>query len=55
MKIKTKFYEVEDIVDRQFKGNKIEYLVKWKNYTEKTWEPFENLNDLSYDFEEFNK
>ena len=39
-------YEVEDIVNHRHKKGKVEYLIRWKGYTEKddTWEPEENLD-----------
>ena len=48
-------FEVDKILDRRFKGKKLEYLVKWKNYEdpkENTWEVADNLGeDLIKDFE----
>merc|ERR1711990_509859 len=39
-------YEVEDIVNHRHKKGKVEYLIRWKGYTDKddTWEPEENLD-----------
>merc|ERR1712228_751151 len=43
-------YEVEGILDHRKKDGVDFYLVKWKGYTEQTWEPDANigeeLNDL---------
>ena len=38
-------YEVEYIVDSQYKGKRLEYLVHWKGWsdTDRTWEPLGNL------------
>ncbi|KAL1916965.1 uncharacterized protein VTP21DRAFT_5162 [Calcarisporiella thermophila] len=38
-------YEVERIIGRRKRNGKIQYLIKWKNYTHvwDTWEPIENL------------
>ena len=40
-------YEVEAIVGRRNNGGRVEYLIKWKGYSdeENTWEPESNLND----------
>ena len=39
-------YEVESIIDSQWKGRCLEYLVHWKGYSEedRTWEPKDNLS-----------
>jgi hypothetical protein len=39
----NQLYEVEEILDHKKVGQKYKYLVKWKGYTEKTWEPESNL------------
>ncbi|KAG5680621.1 hypothetical protein PVAND_010115 [Polypedilum vanderplanki] len=49
-------YEVESILDKRTTDDgKIEYFLKWRNYSDddNTWEPAENLNcpDLIEDFE----
>lgn len=38
-------FEVEEIVNHRFRKGKIQYLIRWKNYTsdDDTWEPKENL------------
>jgi hypothetical protein len=37
-------YEVEKILDRKFSSNGItQYLIKWKNYPENTWQPKKDL------------
>jgi hypothetical protein len=38
-------YEVDHIVDSRLKGNRLEYLVHWKGYSDedRTWEPFGHL------------
>ncbi len=35
--------EVEAITDKIGKGNKVKYLVKWRGYAKKTWEPLKHL------------
>jgi hypothetical protein len=39
-------FEVEGILKKRIRNNKVEYLVKWKGYdnTENTWEPTSNLH-----------
>lgn len=39
-------YEVEKILNKRVKKRKIEYLVKWKNWSSdyNSWEPTTNLN-----------
>ena len=48
-------YEVEYIVDKRKKRNKIEYLVKWKNYPshENSWQPEQNLKQAREAIEEY--
>jgi len=52
-----KKYEVEEILDRQERRDKMRYLVKWKGYTaeENTWEGLENLKNAMEKVEEFEK
>lgn len=39
-----RIYEIEKLLDKRIKRkNKVEYLVKWKDYEDPTWEPKENL------------
>ena len=38
-------YEVEKIIDKKIAG--VEFLVKWKKYKTKTWEPEANLEHVS--------
>ena len=38
-------YEVEEILEHRKKGRQTEYLVKWKGYTETSWETIDKFND----------
>ena len=51
-------YIVEKVVNKRLGSNgKTEYLLKWKGWSEETWEPKENLNcnKLIEDYENSNK
>ena len=43
------FWEMEKVVDRRVRGNKVEYLIRWKGLPESqnTWEPPSNLCDTA--------
>ena len=51
--MKTLIYEIEEIRGKKVTGNKIQYMVKWVGYNKTTWEPYENLIGISFDFKEF--
>ena len=41
-------YNVEEILDKRVKGDKVYYFIKWENYPgQDSWEPVENLNDMA--------
>lgn len=48
-------YIVEKIVDKRMKGGKVEYKVKWENYSDSqnTWEPIINLSSVGFLIEEY--
>lgn len=52
-----KVYEVERVCGRRQKGGRREYLVKWVGYpqSESTWEPWENLDNVTDMIEAFEK
>jgi hypothetical protein len=40
-----KRYVVEKLLERRVHNRQVQYLVKWKGYEDKTWEPSKNLPD----------
>ena len=45
--------EVEEVVAHKGKGKKIKYLVKWKGYDDKTWEPAKHLTGCKQEIERY--
>ena len=52
-----KEYEVESILQSRFRGNTLQFLVKWKDYPdcENSWEPEENVANASEEVKAFYK
>ena len=48
-------YEVEKVLKKRSRKGKVEYLVKWKNFNESTWEPATSLSGAKKIIEDFNK
>ena len=50
-------YEVEEVLDSRLFWNKLQYLIKWKGYTEEnnTWEPVTNLDNVKDAIKEFHQ
>lgn len=52
-------YTVDRILDKRIskKTGKAQYLIKWANYPQEqsTWEPEQNLSNVSFMVKEFNK
>ncbi|KAL5514485.1 hypothetical protein ACEPAG_2574 [Sanghuangporus baumii] len=48
-------YEVEMIHDTRRHRNKVQYLIQWKGYQERTWEPLDNLKNSYQMVEAFHK
>jgi len=49
---KSSEYEVEKIVRARYRDDKLQYLIKWRDFpnSRNTWEPVENLNQAALDF-----
>ena len=48
-------YEVEKILKKRVKKDKLEYFVKWKNFDETSWEPLANLLNVRDMIDEFER
>ena len=48
-------YEVDAILKKRIKKGQVEYFVRWKFYNDTTWEPEENLQNVSQMIAEFEK
>ncbi|RZC86662.1 hypothetical protein C5167_030013 [Papaver somniferum] len=53
-KLAQGFYEIEDVRKKRVRKGHTEYLVKWRDWPERsnTWEPVENLHEYVDEFEE---
>ncbi|GMT29662.1 hypothetical protein PFISCL1PPCAC_20959, partial [Pristionchus fissidentatus] len=54
-KAKGADFEVEAVVGRRQKDGQIEYLLKWRGYDDKTWEPIKHCTSCRKMVDEFNK
>ena len=52
---RSRYYEVENILDKRQSRGKTEYLIKWKGYStsESTWEPLTNLKNIKEIIQKF--
>ncbi|UJR21714.1 hypothetical protein I4U23_024791 [Adineta vaga] len=55
-------FEIERIVDKRYRNDRLEYLIKWRGYpdSQNTWEPSNNIegeqeSELLAEYEAFNK
>ncbi|XP_069112206.1 uncharacterized protein [Argopecten irradians] len=53
----NEFYEVERVLDRQVNDSTLQYLIRWKGFSEDwdTWEPLDNLLDCLHLIKDFEK
>ncbi|KAI6219967.1 Chromobox-like protein [Aphelenchoides besseyi] len=51
----TKQFEVESIVGKKIQRGKVLYEVKWKNYTDTTWEPEKNCTSCPDAIDKYNR
>ena len=50
-------YEVEEVVDEQKRYGQVEFLIKWKGYSEaqNSWELWENCENATEEIENFRR
>ena len=48
-------YEVDSIRDCRKRGKGYQYLVEWKGYSDKTWEPESNLKNATKILQEYKR
>lgn len=50
-------YTVEKIIDKRLMNGKVQYLVKWEDYSESdnTWEPLTNLESVDHLIDDYEK
>ncbi|CAF2736692.1 unnamed protein product [Rotaria sp. Silwood2] len=55
-------FEIERIIDKRYRNDRVEYLIKWRGYPESqnTWEPSSNIegdeeSELLAEYESYNK
>ncbi|KAI3884558.1 hypothetical protein MKX03_019858 [Papaver bracteatum] len=53
-RLSEEFFEIEDVRSKRVHKGRIEYLIKWRDWPEKsnTWEPLENVQEFVNEFEE---
>ncbi|XP_026378617.1 chromobox protein homolog 7-like [Papaver somniferum] len=52
--LSEEFFEIEEVRRKRVRKGRIEYLIKWRDWPERsnTWEPLENVQEFVDEFEE---